>query len=102
MASNNSVRVRTGAGYGWQPGTTLAAMRRRFLFVAAMTLAVVVGCSSGSAQDSTATPSSVTATQQSAAVPAALQFDAPLVGAGRFDARQQAGRPLALWFWAPY
>ena len=101
MASNNSVRVRTGAGYGWRPGTTLAAMRRRFVFAVAMALAVV-GCSSGSAQDSTATPSSVTATQESAAVPAALQFDAPLVGGGRFDARQQAGRPLALWFWAPY
>jgi hypothetical protein len=76
-------------------------MRRRSLVAAAMTLAVV-GCTSGSAQDTTATPSSVTATQLSAAVPAALQFDAPLVGGGRFDARQQAGRPLALWFWAPY
>ena len=101
MASNNSVRVRTGAGYGRLPGTTLAAMRRRFLFAAAMALAAV-GCSSGSAQDSTATPASVTATELSADVPAALQFDAPLVGGGRFDARQQSGRPLALWFWAPY
>ena len=101
MASNNSVRVRTGAGYGWQPGTTLAAMRRRFLFAAAMALAVA-GCSSGSGQDSMATPSSVTVTQLPAGVPGALQFDAPLLGGGRFDARQQAGRPLALWFWAPY
>jgi hypothetical protein len=76
-------------------------MRRRSLFAAAVAL-VAVSCSSGGTEDATATTSDVTATDPSAAVPAALQFDAPLVGGGRFDARQQAGLPLALWFWAPY
>jgi len=37
-----------------------------------------------------------------AAVPTALDFDAPTVGGGTFDARAYAGQPLALWFWAPY
>ncbi|CAN5721262.1 hypothetical protein BH18ACT2_BH18ACT2_17650 [soil metagenome] len=35
-------------------------------------------------------------------MPAALDFDAPTVGGGQFDARTYAGQPLALWFWAPY
>ena len=100
MASSNSVRVRTGEGYGWGSSTTLAAMRRRLLFATAAALAAV-GCSSGGTEESAAT-SSLAATESAAAVPAALDFDAPLVGGGRFDARQQVGRPLALWFWAPY
>lgn len=37
-----------------------------------------------------------------AAVPAVLEFEAPLLGGGEFDARTYAGQPLALWFWAPY
>lgn len=34
-------------------------------------------------------------------VPQALQFSAPLVGGGTFDAAAYAGKPLALWFWGP-
>jgi hypothetical protein len=36
-----------------------------------------------------------------AAVPAALQFSAPLVGGGEIDATTLAGTPTAFWFWAP-
>ncbi len=37
-----------------------------------------------------------------AAVPAALQFSAPLVGGGDLEAASLAGRPVLLWFWAPW
>ena len=36
-----------------------------------------------------------------AAVPAALQFSAPLVGGGEFDGAAVAGKPTLFWFWAP-
>ena len=34
-------------------------------------------------------------------VPEVLQLSAPLVGGGDLDLAGFAGRPLALWFWAP-
>ncbi|MEM1334627.1 MAG: hypothetical protein AAGG08_14335, partial [Actinomycetota bacterium] len=34
-------------------------------------------------------------------VPAILEFSAPLVGGGDFDAAATAGTPTAFWFWAP-
>lgn len=37
-----------------------------------------------------------------AAVPEALQFTAPLVGGGEIDVASLAGRPVLLWFWAPF
>ena len=36
-----------------------------------------------------------------AAVPAALQFSAPLVGGGEFDGTAVADKPTLFWFWAP-
>ena len=35
------------------------------------------------------------------AVPAALQFSAPLVGGGEFDGAAYADKPTVFWFWAP-
>ncbi len=35
-------------------------------------------------------------------VPAALDFTAPLLGGGQFDGASAAGKPLVLWFWAPF
>jgi hypothetical protein len=35
------------------------------------------------------------------AVPPTLDFTAPLVGGGTFDAKQYAGKKVAFWFWAP-
>ena len=37
-----------------------------------------------------------------AAVPEILEFRAPLVGGGTFDAAELAGTPVAIWFWAPW
>jgi hypothetical protein len=34
-------------------------------------------------------------------VPAAFDVQATLVGGGDFDLAAHAGRPVALWFWAP-
>ncbi len=36
------------------------------------------------------------------AVPAALDFSAPLVGGGSIELGASAGRPVLLWFWAPW
>jgi hypothetical protein len=36
------------------------------------------------------------------AVPEILDFGAPLVGGGRLEGADYAGRELALWFWAPW
>lgn len=72
----------------------------------------VVACGGGDDGSSTATtgrlaaaPTPTTAATPAtagAAVPAVLEFEAPLLGGGEFDARTYAGQPLALWFWAPY
>jgi hypothetical protein len=35
-------------------------------------------------------------------VPAALQLTAPLVGGGEIELGALAGRPVLLWFWAPW
>ena len=34
-------------------------------------------------------------------IPPILQIKAPLVGGGEFDFAAYAGKPLAIWFWAP-
>lgn len=40
-------------------------------------------------------------TSTPAKVPAALNFTMPTVGGGEFSGAAYAGKPLALWFWAP-
>jgi hypothetical protein len=35
-------------------------------------------------------------------VPDALEFSAPLVGGGEIELGALAGRPVLLWFWAPW
>lgn len=37
-----------------------------------------------------------------AAIPALLDFTAPAVGGGTVDGADHAGKPVALWFWAPW
>lgn len=36
------------------------------------------------------------------AIPEALQFSAPLIGGGEIEMGELAGRPVLLWFWAPW
>jgi hypothetical protein len=48
-----------------------------------------------------ATTAAPAATVAPVAVPPTLDFTAPLVGGGTFDAKQYAGKKVAFWFWAP-
>jgi hypothetical protein len=97
----------------------------RVIAVAALLFAgAAAGCSDSSSSStdvapaSTVEPTGSTATEQTVgapastvastspdapatAVPAALAFQAPLVGGGEFDGAAYAGRPVAFWFWAP-
>jgi hypothetical protein len=56
----------------------------------------------GSGTNPTAPTTEETPAAPAAAVPEALQFRAPLVGGGEIDMSTLAGKPVVLWFWAPY
>ncbi|NNE12571.1 MAG: hypothetical protein HKN41_10065 [Ilumatobacter sp.] len=43
-----------------------------------------------------------TSESSGAVVPAALDFSAPLLGGGSIELGALAGRPVLLWFWAPW
>lgn len=89
--------------------------RRRLLVLAAAAGLGLAACGSGAADDaapvSTATTSAAPLASEPvdggsavvpADVPAALQFSAPLVGGGDIELTTLAGRPVLLWFWAPW
>ena len=61
-----------------------------------------VVATSGAPADATTGGSTGGSTGASAAVPAALDFSAPLVGGGDIELGELAGRPVLLWFWAPW
>ena len=77
---------------------------------------VLVACGSGAADDATeSTGPAVESTDAAPAAepnrgsavvpaeaPAALQFSAPLIGGGDIELTTLAGRPVLLWFWAPW
>ena len=98
---------------------TVTDVFRRALPVLAATLLVACGGGSDPAaapatdapapvadtSDAPAAPDAGTAdgsTSGSATVPTALQFSAPLVGGGEIELGELAGRPVLLWFWAPW
>lgn len=62
----------------------------------ASAIALAAGCGS---DRSTASPAAAVSGETN--VPKVLQFTAPLVGGGELRAATLAGRPVALWFWAP-
>lgn len=64
----------------------------------ATTAAATAGSIAG-APSSAATPDG---SSTAADVPAALQLTAPLVGGGEIELGAFAGRPVLLWFWAPW
>jgi hypothetical protein len=80
---------------------------------------VLGACGSGSSDDATVPPATTAPTTSAPAdaartesdsgsavapadVPDALQFSAPLVGGGDIELTTLAGRPVLLWFWAPW
>ena len=58
--------------------------------------------SSGPARPAVATTTAADVGSPAPDVPEALRFRAPLVGGGEIDMSTLAGKPVVLWFWAPY
>jgi hypothetical protein len=56
----------------------------------------------GSPSASSPTTGAPAAGGESVVVPAALDFTAPLVGGGQIEMGSLAGKPVVLWFWAPF
>ncbi|MCL7382468.1 redoxin domain-containing protein [Streptomyces sp. 35G-GA-8] len=81
-------------------------MRSRALLPAtlAATLLTVTGCGAESGSDTGAgtEAESRTTAQSSPQVPEALSFTATTVDGKPFDAKNLAGKPAVLWFWAPW
>lgn len=77
---------------------------------------MLAACGSGAADDATETTGPAAAPTDTAPeaepnrgsavvpteAPAALQFSAPLIGGGDIELTTLAGRPVLLWFWAPW
>jgi thiol-disulfide isomerase/thioredoxin len=78
-------------------------MRIRVAFLAAL-VAVLAGCSSGAGPSAAPdTPAKEAASgAPAAAVPATLAFTGKTVDGQPFDGARLAGRPVVLWFWAPW
>lgn len=90
--------------------------RRAFPVLAATVLVACGGGDDTGADVGTDAPAPTTAPAVTAATPApetnggtpaadvpeALQFSAPLVGGGEIELGALAGRPVLLWFWAPW
>ena len=85
----------------------------RWAAVVLVTVAVVTSACGGddltrTTATTTATVTSTTPTTTPGATgiaeqaPEALRFTASLVGGGEVDLAGYAGRPVLLWFWAPY
>jgi hypothetical protein len=66
--------------------------------VVALATAILMTACGGS---SSGAPDASETVLADAAVPAAFDVQATLVGGGDFDLAAHAGRPVALWFWAP-
>lgn len=94
--------------------TSFSAVLRRLapLLTAGLVLAA---CGSGSDEPASGSGTTAPATSlttpasdpaDSAVVPSdapeALQFSSPLVGGGDIELTTLAGRPVLLWFWAPW
>jgi hypothetical protein len=85
-------------------------LRRSLPILAATFLVACGGSSEPAASPAPVASAPVTApagtepsrTGGDAAVPAALQLTAPLVGGGEIELGALAGRPVLLWFWAPW
>ncbi|MGI8792515.1 MAG: hypothetical protein ACR2H3_04970 [Acidimicrobiales bacterium] len=81
------------------------------VFAAALALVATAACGPFRAQEpsaaggdpgSPAVPVEVPVPSSVAHAPTVLDFTAPLVGGGTFDAGSTAGTDLAVWFWSPW
>jgi hypothetical protein len=76
-------------------------MPARRLLPIIVALASTIGLAACGSSSSDAPTAQDTTLGTGAAVPAAFDVQATLVGGGDFDLAAHAGRPVALWFWAP-
>jgi hypothetical protein len=82
--------------------------RRALPIIAATLLVACGGNTEPAASPATPAPAAPAATAAPSGgdvgteVPAALRFTAPLVGGGEIELGALAGRPVLLWFWAPW
>lgn len=93
------------------PRGTVRAVKRVVLPLIAVGLLAACGSSASdsgapvASSAATSAPSAAPAPSDSGLptnVPAALQFAAPLIGGGDIELTTLAGRPVLLWFWAPW
>ena len=93
------------------PGVHLSRIPRTATAAVVLGL-TVAACGGGDAADESSAPLEPVATAattapataadaDAGAVPALLQFSAPLVGGGSLDAATLANKPTAFWFWSP-
>ena len=87
--------------------TSLRRRARWSALAAALALTAAACSSDGDSTDGAGNPAPSAAATEApasdtpAAVQAALQFTAPLVGGGEFDGAELAAKPTVFWFWAP-
>lgn len=98
------------------PVSFSAVLRRLAPVLAAAVLVTACGSGSDEAASTTSTTTPQTAPSSPAPggdgsgvvtadpldAPEALQFSSPLVGGGDIELTTLAGRPVLLWFWAPW
>ncbi len=116
MNGRETVAHRRPDGQRTSLPSVLVSRRRAVLIPAALALVVAAcgGSSSDSGDDAAAAPAASAPSEaadrttaapepaeEAGAVPAALQFTAPLVGGGELDAATLADKPTVFWFWAP-
>ncbi len=95
---------------GHRTATVTVVFRRVAPACLALLLAACGGAADpgtpAAAPDATVAPTGsaapVDADPAAAVVPTALNFSAPLVGGGDIELGALAGRPVLLWFWAPW
>lgn len=89
----------------------LSTMRVRVGFVGGLLVAALAGCAGGAGQPAVAGAPAASAvpavpgdgaSASTVAVPATLTFTGTTVDGKPFQAAALAGRPVVLWFWAPW
>jgi hypothetical protein len=84
----------------------MAARRSILRFRPLLVVALLVGTACGSNAEPDAAPTTSAVDEQPVAadtdVPEALRFRASRVGGGEIDMSTLAGKPVVMWFWAPY
>ncbi|PWR05049.1 redoxin [Micromonospora acroterricola] len=97
---------RTAAGHLSRPATAAALVAALLATVSCTGTVPPEAAAAGSAPASTGAPATAPATAPTSAAPAripdTLRFTGTTLTGAPFDATRLAGRPVVLWFWAPW